>query len=119
LSVNFSIHSQWFLYQVVRYLYLYTEKFWTQDTVPYVAIKFQTENNMIPIDLFVPDGEYAAESIQPTEITSDYLVWVVNDYVPRKQMYIGREHLIHPEAIRGSQICDMFTQITGVDVQCK
>lgn len=110
--------ESYFTQTVVGTIYLYTEKFWAGDSVPFVEVRFNTEQNFIPIDYFVPSGEaWDKTSIKPDTVADNQLIWKVQNYRPKKTMYSYTLYLLHPYAVKRDLITEAFSKATGIRVQ--
>jgi hypothetical protein len=109
--------TTYFMLYAVSNLYLYTEKFFGDTVVPFIEVRFTSQNNMIPMVYFKPEGSYTQESVIPDSVGSKALVWQFTNYKPTKKMYSYTYKLLHPYAVKGDLIRKAFTEATGIEVK--
>jgi len=100
------IDSSRFVEQATNQLYLYSEKFWAEATVPQIEVRFAIEGHALPLGAFVPRGENAQYSLQPTAVDDGGIVWRFNAYKPDKRPYTYTFRIVHSAAIDSRAICE-------------
>ncbi len=94
-------------FQVAGRFSLYTEKFWSGDTVPRIKFSLKSDKNMIPVEYFIPDRREGSKI--PDIINNDELIWFLKNYTPKKDKYVYSYDLIHPSAIADKQLKEIKT----------
>lgn len=109
------IDESQFRYELPGQIYLYTEKFWSNNIIPSIKMKLGIKGFNSPKDLFAPTGNYAKHSTAPTEYESIYAVWVFEDYKPLKKKYSYSKKLLHPFALNHEEILDTYLWVSNND----
>jgi hypothetical protein len=100
--------DRYWLESVVSQLYLYTEKFWSGDSIPRLGVWLELHGGKLELPTWMPRGQYAQYSTAPTAAVAGAIYWQLDGYKPVKKQYTYQFALLHSGAIDSDQIRKVY-----------
>lgn len=110
LQYKAAFDDRYWIESVVSQLYLYTEKFWSGDSVPRLGVWLELQGGKLPLQPWMPRGQYAQYSIAPKGAVAGAIYWQLDGYRPVKKQFTYRFSLLHPWSLDRDQIRTIYDE---------